>query len=134
MSIPILLLLLLIYLGFASGQKVRIFHQRNFTEVDDPCRDESVGAFFYHMRHLGRQPRDGLISGPIQDEEALLLYALVRTAGVRRILEIGGLGGFSARNWLSAIKCAKGIKAVYTVDIHEVPTIGVNHFAVKKDA
>ena len=42
--------------------------------------------------------------GPMQADEMLLLFSVVRTSSVRRILEIGGLSGFSAFNFLEALR------------------------------
>ena len=55
----------------------------------------------YNLSHL-TQPDDQLVFGPVQDDEALFLYAVVRVMRLRRILEVGGLGGYSARNFLEA--------------------------------
>lgn len=51
----------------------------------------------YNLDHLV-QPHKQMVCGPIQDDEALLLYAFVKTMRMKRILEIGGLDGHSARN------------------------------------
>ena len=50
----------------------------------------------HSLRHIGQQGRRQEVVGPMQDDEALLLFALARTMGVNRVLEVGGLGGFSA--------------------------------------
>lgn len=49
----------------------------------------------------------------LQDDEALLLYAVVRGMRLSRILEVGGLDGYSARNFLQAMEPTQGM--VYTV-------------------
>ena len=49
----------------------------------------------------------------IDDDEALLLYAVVRGLRMSRVLEIGGLSGYSAKNFLQAMTPTKGV--VYTV-------------------
>ena len=90
--------------------------------------------YFSMMRHLGRQGREQNVVGPMQDDEALLLFALARTMGVTRVLEVGGLGGFSATNFVAAIACARGggrNAAVYTVDINIVPRIGPYHRTIQ---
>ena len=56
----------------------------------------------YDLSHL-TQPDDQVVVGPVQDDEALLLFALVRCMRLRRILEVGGLDGYSARNFLRAM-------------------------------
>lgn len=55
----------------------------------------------YELPHLfrGNLPR----LGPVQDDEALLLYSLVRVMRPRTILEFGTSNGFSSINWLYAI-------------------------------
>jgi O-methyltransferase len=55
----------------------------------------------YNLRHL-TQNSDQAVSGPIQDDEALFLYSLIRVMQMKRILEIGGLGGYSATNFVAA--------------------------------
>lgn len=44
-----------------------------------------------------------IVKGPIQDDEAILLYGLVRTMGLKYIVELGGLNGYSAQNFVKAI-------------------------------
>lgn len=85
----------------------------------------------YDFSHL-TQPLNQKVGGPIQDDEALLLYSVVRGMRVRRVLEIGGLGGYSARNFLQALKWDVDT-AVYTVDINPVNSQASNHFTIQKD-
>src|SRR5436305_2721839 len=82
----------------------------------------------YDLSHL-TQPDDQLLFGPVQDDEALLLFAMVRVMRLYRILEVGGLGGYSARNFLRAV----GDRGkVYTVDINPVPSLAPNHVTLQK--
>jgi hypothetical protein len=83
----------------------------------------------YDLRHL-TQGSTQEVSGPIQDDEALLLFALIRVMRIRRVLELGGLGGYSARNFCAAVG-NKGI--VYTVDLNPVVQIAENHRTIQKD-
>jgi hypothetical protein len=85
----------------------------------------------YDFSHLV-QPADQNIGGPVQDDEALALYALVRTMRLRRVLEIGGLSGYSARNFLAALSWDTDT-AVYTVDIDRVESQAPNHHTIQKD-
>lgn len=55
----------------------------------------------YDLSHLTQEST--YIFGPIQDDEALLLFALIKCMGLRYIVEIGGLHGYSARNFLKAV-------------------------------
>jgi len=80
----------------------------------------------YDFSHL-IQPSDQNVGGPVQDDEALLLYALVRCMRIRRITEIGGLNGYSARNFLKALQWETD-GAVYTIDLNPVASQGPNHF------
>lgn len=89
------------------------------------------GPHKYDLSHL-TQPLNQKVGGPIQDDEALLLYSVVRGMRVRRVLEIGGLGGYSARNFLQALKWDIDT-AVYTVDINPVKSQASNHFTIQKD-
>jgi predicted O-methyltransferase YrrM len=55
----------------------------------------------YDLSHLTQNSTE--VYGPIQDDEALLLYSLIRCMGLKYIVEVGGLFGYSARNFLKAI-------------------------------
>ncbi|WP_160119938.1 O-methyltransferase [Rhodovarius lipocyclicus] len=70
------------------------------------------------------------VVGPIQDDEALFLFSLVRVLRCRNILEIGGLDGYSARNFLAAM--GEG-GTLFTVDLSPVPQLGENHVVIVKD-
>jgi predicted O-methyltransferase YrrM len=83
----------------------------------------------YDLRHLRQwEPQDLL--GPIQDDEALFLYALIRGLRCKRVLEVGGLEGYSADNFLAAVG-DEG--AVYTVELEEMRSRAPNHKAITKD-
>jgi predicted O-methyltransferase YrrM len=84
----------------------------------------------YNLQHL-TQPANQRVAGPIQDDEALLLFGLIRVLRIRRILELGGLSGYSAINFLAAVG-DRGV--VYTVDIAPVPRRGANHHPIQRDA
>ena len=94
-------------------------------------RFTGAGAAKYQLDHLD-QKADQLVGGPIQDDEALMLYALVRTMRMRRVLEVGGLSGYSARNFLAALGDDEGTM-VYTVDIDPVASQAANHVTITKD-
>lgn len=83
----------------------------------------------YDLSHL-TQSEQQIEMGPIQDDEALFLYALVRGKRMRRILEAGGLDGYSARNFLQALR---GDGVVYTVDLSPVSSQADNHIVIQKD-
>jgi hypothetical protein len=72
------------------------------------------------------------VAGPIQDDEAVLLHAMVRVMRMRRVLEVGGLGGYSARNFLAARQGDQGI-AMYTIDLNDVPALSPLHYTIRKD-
>jgi len=77
-----------------------------------------------------------LIAGPMQADEMLLLFGLVRTSFASRVLEIGGWNGDSAYNWLEALRCKENA-TVYTVDRNPVPHHDhpvVEHKTILKDA
>lgn len=84
----------------------------------------------YDLSHLTQDPSENVV-GPIQDTEALLLYALVRGMRMRRILELGGLNGYSALNFLKALAVPDG--KVYTVDVNPVRAQAENHVVIQKD-
>ena len=86
----------------------------------------------YNLDHL-IQPENQNVSGPIQDDEALFLYSIIRGCRLQRILEIGGLSGYSAKNFLEALQFNKnGI--VYTCDLNPVPVLAENHKVIIKNA
>lgn len=82
----------------------------------------------YDLDHLTQADHQDVV-GPIQDDEALFLFALIRCMRLRRVLELGGLDGYSATNFLKAVG-PKGV--VYTVDLNEVPTRAANHVTIQK--
>ena len=84
----------------------------------------------YSLDHL-TQPENQCVLGPIQDDEALVLYALIKCMRLRRVFEIGGLDGYSARNFLKAVG-PEGI--VYTVDYSYVAPQAENHKCLLKNA
>lgn len=94
------------------------------------CDSCDLGA---DLKHLGGQGRLQAVAGPIQDDEALLLFAVIRVTGVRRILEIGSDRGDSALNFLAALRCATAPR-LYTVDVKQVPVMGALHTSILKDA
>jgi len=84
----------------------------------------------YSLSHLV-QPDNQDILGPIQDDEALFLFGLIRVLCIRRVLEVGGLDGYSAANFCAAVGTSG---KVYTVDFNEVPTVAACHITIQKDA
>lgn len=87
----------------------------------------------YDLSHL-LQADDQAVCGPIQDDEALLLYALVRCMRLKRVLEIGGLAGYSTTNFLMAMKRSGPEGFVYTCDLQQCWTQAQNHKVIVKDA
>lgn len=69
--------------------------------------------------------------GPIQDSEALLLYAICRIGCFRRVIEFGGLYGYSATNFLRAMG-PEG--KVYSVEMNDMTPVAPNHIHVHKQA
>ncbi len=84
----------------------------------------------YNLTHL-TQAQEQAVYGPIQDDEALFLFALIRVMRLARVLEIGGLHGYSARNFAAAVG-DDGI--VYSVDLEPTPVVAPNHRTIVKDA
>lgn len=85
----------------------------------------------YNLTHLD-QPDSQQVLGPIQDDEALFLYSIVKGMRLNRVLEIGGLSGYSAKNFLQSMDKVKGM--LYTVDINHLPTLAANHKVIVKNA
>lgn len=86
----------------------------------------------YDLSHLIQEPSQAVL-GPIQDDEALLLFAVCRVTCARRIAEFGGESGYSARNFLAAVRNAADA-VVYTVDRNPVPQQAPNHRLIQKSA
>jgi hypothetical protein len=88
----------------------------------------------YNLSHLS-QPDHQKVFGPIQDDEALFLYSIIRGNRLSRILEIGGLSGYSANNFIEALKYNNSPEnVVYTVDFNQVPVLASNHKVLIKNA
>lgn len=90
----------------------------------------------YNISHLD-QPDNQNVSGPIQDDEALFLYSIVRGCRLSYILEIGGLDGYSARNFLQAMDYPRNENEkymMYTCDTNPVVAINDHHKVIIKDA
>jgi hypothetical protein len=85
----------------------------------------------YNINHL-TQPETQRVLGPIQDDEALFLYSIIKGMRLNRILEIGGGEGYSARNFLQSMDKVNG--KLYTVDINPVPILAENHKVIIKNA
>ena len=66
--------------------------------------------------------------GPIQDDEALLLYSLIRVMGIRTVLEFGVGKGDSARNFIAA-----GCE-VWSVDVNPITPVSPKHHMLHKSA
>jgi hypothetical protein len=84
----------------------------------------------YNLAHLTQDDNQWVV-GPIQDDEALFLYSLVRCKRIKTVFEIGGLNGYSAKNFLAAVG-QEG--TVYTVDICKIEPQALNHKCIEKDA
>lgn len=85
--------------------------------------------------HSDQYPLQSVL-GPIQTDEAALLHSLVRVTGTKRVLELGGLAGFSARVFTDAVRCQDPrLRRVYTVDLRPVRSVEPStHTAILKDA
>jgi len=85
----------------------------------------------YNLNHL-TQPEHQRVLGPIQDDEALFLYSIIKSMRLDRILEIGGGSGYSAQNFLASMDQVSG--TLYTVDFNYVPKLAENHKVITKNA
>lgn len=87
---------------------------------------------YYNLQHL-TQSTDQKVLGPIQDDEALFLYSIIKGMRLKNILEIGGGSGYSAKNFIAALDQVQDGK-VFTVDLHSVPVLAQNHKVIVKNA
>lgn len=86
----------------------------------------------YSLNHL-TQTDDQSKPGAIQDDEALLFFALVRVTRIKRIVEFGSVPGYSARNFCEALN---GEGMVYSIDWGVdglTPKQGENHVVIYKN-
>jgi predicted O-methyltransferase YrrM len=85
----------------------------------------------YNFDHL-TQSQTELPHGPIPDDEALLLYGVIRVLAVKVVLELGGLNGYSATNFCKAVG-PDGL--VMTVEKEaSLSPVAANHIVIHKDA
>lgn len=92
----------------------------------------------YNLDHL-TQSLSQNVSGPIQDDEALFLFSIIRGCRCNRILEIGGLNGYSAKNFLEALQydgrpVSEPKPIMFTCDINPVSQLAPNHKIIIKNA
>lgn len=85
----------------------------------------------YDLEHLTQYENQDVL-GPIQDDEALVLYSIIKCMRLNRIVEIGGLNGYSAKNFLQAMDKVEGF--LYTIDLNPVPKLADNHKIIVKNA
>lgn len=100
----------------------------------DMCWKECGTLFFhnmtiYNLEHLSQESQS--VFGPIQDDEALFLYALIKIMKLQYVLEIGGLKGYSATNFCKSVG-EKG--KVVTIDITPLTPVANNHKVITKSA
>lgn len=85
----------------------------------------------YDLTHLIQRDTQDVL-GPIQDDEALFLYSIIRGMRLERVLELGGgMEGYSGLNFCRAVG---PLGKVYTVDIIQTPQQGHNHKVIHKNA
>lgn len=87
----------------------------------------------YDLSHLTQDDHQN-VWGPIQDDEALFLYSIIRGSRMSRILEVGGLNGYSSRNFLAALDFPGNNGVLYTCDLNSVPKLADNHILLIKNA
>lgn len=86
----------------------------------------------YRLTHLCSSEKQRTV-GPMQDDEMLLLYAFIRVTRSARVLELGGMRGDSARNFIYATT-GLPMARVYTVDLIRVKSQGDTHVTLAMDA
>jgi predicted O-methyltransferase YrrM len=86
----------------------------------------------YDLSHLNQSPSQNVF-GPIQDDEALFLYSIIRGMRLKNVLEIGFGNGYSAKNFLSAVG-EDGLVISVDNDNSLLYKIQENHIVICKDA
>ena len=85
----------------------------------------------YDLSHLTQGDMQ-MVMGPIQDDEALFLYSIIKGMRLKTIMEIGFGDGYSAKNFLKAVG-NDGL--VISIDNGDwVYNIQENHIGICKDA
>lgn len=84
----------------------------------------------YDLSHL-IQPLNQDVLGPIQDDEALLLYALCKVMQIRTVVELGTQNGYSANNFLRAILPHGG--HIISIDVNDFPARAEGFTFIKKN-
>lgn len=110
--------------GFLHLDQVEVFGSPESSQTS------SVVMTKYSLDHLTQDERQQA-EGPIQDDEALFLFSIIRGMRIKTVFEIGGLNGYSATNFLQAVG-ADGV--VFTCDINPVRKLAENHFFIHKNA
>src|SRR3990167_3177658 len=86
----------------------------------------------YNLQHL-KQDDSQSKPGAIQDDEALLFFALIRVTRIKRILEFGSTPGYSARNFCEALNYEGMVYSVdWGVDGY-TPKLTDNHIVITKN-
>jgi predicted O-methyltransferase YrrM len=83
----------------------------------------------YDFEHLVETP-DQLVFGPIQDDEAVALYGIVRVMRPKVIVEFGTATGYSARNF---VKAMDPDGRLYTYDLAPTKNRGPQHVHYVRD-
>lgn len=83
----------------------------------------------YNLEHLIQNNKQDVM-GPIQDDEALFLYSIIKGMRLKTVLEIGFGSGYSATNFLRAVG---DDGCVITIDIGNFNSIQKNHIPLVKD-
>jgi hypothetical protein len=84
----------------------------------------------YDLTHLTQEPSQEVL-GPIQDDEALLLYAYIKCAFCENVIELGFQTGYSAVNFLRAVPSHGKVVSVEVSTIHKIEE---RHYPLNKNA
>lgn len=82
----------------------------------------------YSLDHLVQTDNQD-VSGPIQDDEALFLYAYIRCALIKTIIEIGE--GYSTINFIKSLETMSD-GMLYSIDIREIKSKSDKHKVIIK--
>ena len=84
----------------------------------------------YNLNHLTQPPHQRVV-GPIQDDEALTLFGIIKVMRLKHIVEIGAHKGYSAKNFLEAVG---NNGHVIGIDIFPTTKWSENHTTIIKNA
>lgn len=106
---------------------------KNYEERDafnKPMVNNTMYNTKYNVEHL-TQKEDQAVIGPLQDDEALFLYSIIRVTRIKNIIEVGFGQGHSALNFLKAVGSDGRVVSIDSSKVHQ---LSPNHTPILHNA